>query len=309
VSDVFSLAKANGFALPAVNCVGSNSMNAVMETAAKINSPVIIQFSNGGAAFNAGKGLGSDIRASVLGAIAAAHHVRSLAQHYGAVVILHTDHAAKKLLPWVDGMLDAGGLVNTDGAWNWDFRDDQVRNWANKDWPIHMVFWNNATVNRVKGTDGSHRLDNDVFKTTGGAKWARFEDDGFWEYDADSGRKKFNCKSRVDTDNWTEHFRVYADPTTDRNWVDGWGFYVLVTTHFDQNDPSVVPACQPRQHGWDELAADNLAWYFGVSNDGPKWQVMNDWGHFHNAAQVDELIGGVPHHRDSNGLVTLVHVP
>lgn len=108
VSDVFALAKERRFALPAANCVGSNSMNAVMETAAKLNSPVIIQFSNGGGAFNAGKGLGSDIRASVLGSIAGAHHVRTLAPHYGARVILHTDHAAKKLLPWIDGMLDAG---------------------------------------------------------------------------------------------------------------------------------------------------------------------------------------------------------
>ncbi len=108
VSEVFALAKANSFAVPAVNCVGSNSMNSAMETAAKLNSPIIIQFSNGGGAFNAGKGLGGDIRASVLGSIAGAHHVRSLAEHYGARVMLHTDHAAKKLLPWVDGMLEAG---------------------------------------------------------------------------------------------------------------------------------------------------------------------------------------------------------
>ncbi|MEM8922463.1 MAG: class II fructose-bisphosphate aldolase [Actinomycetota bacterium] len=108
VSDLFAFAKANKFAIPAVNCVGSSSMNAAMETAARLGSPIIIQFSNGGAAFNAGKGLGGDIRASVLGAIAGAHHVRNLAEHYGARVVLHTDHAAKKLLPWVDGMLDAG---------------------------------------------------------------------------------------------------------------------------------------------------------------------------------------------------------
>ncbi len=108
VTETFAFAKEKGFALPAVNCVGSNSVNAAMETAAKVNSPIIIQFSNGGAAFNAGKGLGSDIRASILGVIAGAHHVRSLAEHYGAFVILHTDHAAKKLLPWIDGMLDAG---------------------------------------------------------------------------------------------------------------------------------------------------------------------------------------------------------
>ncbi len=108
VSEVFALAKANNFALPAANCVGTNSMNAVMETAAKVNSPVIIQFSNSGGAFVAGKGYGSGIDASILGSIAGAHHVRTMAEHYGARVILHTDHAAKKLLPWIDGLLDAG---------------------------------------------------------------------------------------------------------------------------------------------------------------------------------------------------------
>jgi fructose-bisphosphate aldolase class II len=109
VQEVFALAKAKGFALPAANCIGSNSMNAVMETAAKLNSPVIIQFSNSGGAFVAGKGIGVEShRASVLGSLAGADHVNRLAEHYGARVILHTDHCAKKLLPWVDGLLDEG---------------------------------------------------------------------------------------------------------------------------------------------------------------------------------------------------------
>ena len=107
VQQVFDQCKAKKFALPAANCVGSNSMNAVMETAAALDAPVVIQFSNGGGAFNAGKGLGSDIHASTVGAIAGAMHVRTLAPHYGAQVLLHTDHAAKKLLPWIDGLLDA----------------------------------------------------------------------------------------------------------------------------------------------------------------------------------------------------------
>ncbi len=108
VSDVFALAKANEFALPAANCIGSNTMNGVMEAAVAMNAPVILQFSNGGGAFNAGKGSGLEgIQASIAGCVAAAHHVRVLAEHYGARVILHTDHAAKKLLPWVDGLLDA----------------------------------------------------------------------------------------------------------------------------------------------------------------------------------------------------------
>ncbi len=108
VSEVFAIAKERQFALPAANCIGTNSMNAVMETAAKVNSPVVLQFSNSGAAFVAGKGLGSDIDASIHGSVAGAHHVRSLAGHYGARVILHTDHAAKSLLPWIDGLLAAG---------------------------------------------------------------------------------------------------------------------------------------------------------------------------------------------------------
>ena len=108
VQQVFSLAKEESFALPAANCVGTNSMNAVMETAAKVDAPVIVQFSNGGGAFNAGKGVGLEgIQASIAGSIAGAHHVRTMAPHYGASVILHTDHAAKKLLPWIDGLLTA----------------------------------------------------------------------------------------------------------------------------------------------------------------------------------------------------------
>ncbi len=108
VTDIFQHAKENKFALPAVNVIGSSNVNAVMETAARLNSPVIIQFSNGGAAFNAGKGLSNDgQKAAILGAVAGAKHIHTLAEAYGATVILHTDHCAKKLLPWIDGLMDA----------------------------------------------------------------------------------------------------------------------------------------------------------------------------------------------------------
>ncbi len=108
VTDIFQYAKENKFALPAVNVIGSSNVNATMETAAKLNSPVIIQFSNGGAAFNAGKGLSNDgQKAAILGGIAGAQHIHTLAEAYGATVILHTDHCAKKLLPWIDGLMDA----------------------------------------------------------------------------------------------------------------------------------------------------------------------------------------------------------
>lgn len=108
VQIIFNHAKENGYALPAVNVIGSNTTNAVLETAAALNSPVIIQFSNGGAQFNAGKGLSNENqRAAVLGAVAGAKHIHQLAEAYGATVILHTDHCAKKLLPWIDGLLDA----------------------------------------------------------------------------------------------------------------------------------------------------------------------------------------------------------
>jgi fructose-bisphosphate aldolase class II len=109
IQKVFSLAKEKNFALPAVNVIGNNSVNAVMETAKELNSPVIIQFSNGGASFNAGKGLSNENeQAAILGSIAGAKHVHLLAKAYGIPVILHTDHCAKKLLPWIDGLLDAG---------------------------------------------------------------------------------------------------------------------------------------------------------------------------------------------------------
>lgn len=108
VQKVFSVAKENKFALPAVNVVGSDSINAVLEAAAKVKAPVIIQFSNGGGAFYAGKGLKLDgQQAAILGSVSGAHHVHALAQSYGVPVIVHTDHAARKLLPWIDGLLDA----------------------------------------------------------------------------------------------------------------------------------------------------------------------------------------------------------
>ena len=109
VQKVFEVAKANKFALPAVNVVGTDSINAVLEAAAKAKSPVVVQFSNGGAAFIAGKGLKLEgQQAAILGAISGAKHVHAVAEYYGVPVIVHTDHAAKKLLPWIDGLLDAG---------------------------------------------------------------------------------------------------------------------------------------------------------------------------------------------------------
>ena len=104
---LFAYAKENNFAIPAVNVVGTDSVNAVLEVAAKVKSPIIIQFSNGGAGFYAGKGLKTS-DAAVLGGISGANHVHIMAKAYGIPVILHTDHAAKKLLPWIDGLLEAG---------------------------------------------------------------------------------------------------------------------------------------------------------------------------------------------------------
>jgi fructose-bisphosphate aldolase class II len=106
---IYQDAKDNGFALPAVNTIGTNSINATLETAAKVNSPVIIQFSNGGAQFIAGKGMPNDkMQGNISGAVSGALHIHNVARYYGVPVILHTDHAAKKWLPWVSGMIDAG---------------------------------------------------------------------------------------------------------------------------------------------------------------------------------------------------------
>ena len=106
---IFKLAKAGQFALPAVNVVNTDSVNGALEAAAKANTPIIVQFSNGGAQFFAGKGLKLEgQQAQIVGAIAGAKYVHEIAQYYGVPVILHTDHAAKKLLPWIDGLLDAG---------------------------------------------------------------------------------------------------------------------------------------------------------------------------------------------------------
>ena len=108
VTDLLNYANDNDFALPAVNVVGTNSVNAVLETAREVNSPVIVQFSHGGSSFFGGKGLSNDNQqASILGAISGANHVHTMAKAYGVTVILHTDHCAKKILPWVDGLVDA----------------------------------------------------------------------------------------------------------------------------------------------------------------------------------------------------------
>jgi len=106
VQKLFTIAKEEGFAIPAVNVVGTSSINAVLESASKVNSPIIIQFSNGGGDFYAGKGISSEQRA-VLGTISGAHHVHTVAEAYGVPVLLHTDHASRKLLPWIDALLDA----------------------------------------------------------------------------------------------------------------------------------------------------------------------------------------------------------
>jgi len=117
VQKVYAHAKEKGFAIPAVNVVNTDSINAVLEAAAKVNSPVIIQFSNGGASFYAGKGLSNDHeKAAIIGAVAGAIHTHMMSEAYGVAVILHTDHAAKKLLPWINALLEAGeGYYKTQG--------------------------------------------------------------------------------------------------------------------------------------------------------------------------------------------------
>lgn len=109
VTELLNYANENNFALPAVNVVGTNSINAVLETAAEVKSPVIVQFSNGGASFFAGKGLPNDHqKAAIYGGISGAMHVHTMAKAYGVPVILHTDHCARKIIPWIDGLLKAG---------------------------------------------------------------------------------------------------------------------------------------------------------------------------------------------------------
>jgi fructose-bisphosphate aldolase, class II len=106
---VFQNAKENGYAIPSVNVVSTNSVNAVLEASRTVNSPVIIQFSNGGASFYAGKGLSNDKeQAAIAGAILGAKSIHALSELYKIPVVVHTDHAARKLLPWIDGLLDAG---------------------------------------------------------------------------------------------------------------------------------------------------------------------------------------------------------
>lgn len=109
LKELYQHAKTNQYALPAVNVTGTDTINGVLEAAKKVNSPVIIQLSNGGSIFYAGKGLSNEReQAAILGATSAARHVHMMAEAYGVTVVLHTDHAARKLLPWIDGLLKAG---------------------------------------------------------------------------------------------------------------------------------------------------------------------------------------------------------
>ncbi|MFO7575524.1 MAG: class II fructose-bisphosphate aldolase, partial [Bacteroidales bacterium] len=109
VKKLFDYANKNNFAIPAVNVIGTSSINAVLETARTVNSPVIIQFSNGGAHFFAGQGLTKENHeGAIAGAIAGALYVHNVAEYYGVPVIMHTDHAAKKLLPWIEELIEAG---------------------------------------------------------------------------------------------------------------------------------------------------------------------------------------------------------
>ena len=109
MQEIFKLAKEKKFALPAINVSGTNTINAVLETASEINSPVIIQFSKGGAQFIAGNGIdNSNLNASIAGAISGAHHIQNVCDNYKTEVIIHTDHCSRKILPWIDGLLDYG---------------------------------------------------------------------------------------------------------------------------------------------------------------------------------------------------------
>ncbi|KAJ2616406.1 Fructose-bisphosphate aldolase 1 [Coemansia sp. RSA 1365] len=108
VKKLFDYAQEHKFAIPAINCTSSSTVNAALEAARDQKTPLIIQFSNGGAAFYAGKGItNKNQQASILGSIAGAYHVRAVAKHYGIPVVLHSDHCARELLPWLDGMLAA----------------------------------------------------------------------------------------------------------------------------------------------------------------------------------------------------------
>lgn len=109
LKDLLDYAKESEFAMPAVNVINTSTINGVLETAKKVNSPVIIQFSNGGAQFYAGKGLSNENqKAAIAGSVSGAIHVHKMAEAYGVPVILHTDHCAKKLLPWIDGVFEEG---------------------------------------------------------------------------------------------------------------------------------------------------------------------------------------------------------
>lgn len=199
--------------------------------------------------------------------------------------------------------------IGGDKVYNYDHRSQSATD-TNIDWPIHIIFHNNATVNKVKGTDGSHDLDNDIFKALGGSKYLRLSD--AWPttfvWDSDKGRKKFNCVSNSNA--WTEHFRVYAD-SDDRFWTSAYGYYVVATTHWDFDDPEIWgTSCDDAKFGWDELAADNLIFYFSSHSSGPGWSTwVSDAHNGYNAQDHDDYVNGNLHRRTSDGYLHTIHVP
>lgn len=187
---------------------------------------------------------------------------------------------------------------------NWDYRS---RRRLQKDWPVHIIFWNNATVNKVKGTDGSHLLDEHVFKTVGGSKYLWTREAGVGSWDSDGGRKEANCKP-FNRPGMVLHYRVYANDD-DRLWAPGWGYYVPMTTHYDYDDPTIWGTCDNRMHGWDEQAADWILWHYRDNSSGPRWSAVDDFAYFYNPSSGIEMVGGIAHHRTSDGYVSVVRVP
>ena len=180
--------------------------------------------------------------------------------------------------------------VHEDAFWNYDFTTNLVR--ANKvDWPIALVFFGNATVNKVKGILGNE------YDRTGSRMYARLNDGIKWRWDTDKGRKTTACPGLPTQPWWARHYRVYADGD-DRLYNASWGFYVIGSTHYDVREC----AASGKQFGWSELSEDWITYRWNVNG----YWVQNDWTGFANPEPF--RVEGT-HVWDSNGRASRLHAP
>lgn len=218
--------------------------------------------------------------------------------------------------------------IGTDRLVNWDAKSKSW-NWDKRDWPVNIIFWNNASVRRVErggagpdpqGQSDDHRLDDDVFKYDCNVfDWCNMNiaydnsgreaaGNGPFRWTEEGGRKEFRCGYSSGADQWSLHYRVYGE-YGNTFWNPYWGFWVPMTTHFDIDDPNLpFSDCDATAHGYDETAEGWLIYYYGRHSSGPGWDYIEDWMHLHNSSDY-RIQDGREHYGNGDGMLSIMYVP